>query len=394
MSNSDDDIAPLVQLTDLESLVIGILSLQEEHDTKDDPEYTVTEKTSMLAWKQPVEAEQVAPNLWRIGAIGDGNCMVHSMLFAASPSYRQEPNKYRAIIADTFRKILNKRVGELKGIADTLYAEIGGWNALEESFDILENHPRSELNLEIGPVIARLYGLNFLGLHIHEGRLKPLLLTYTDGRYDPSLPTVLINYIAGRVTNLGISQASVKAVPGHYEVFVSGTLAPVPVPSPVKTSKSKSKTKKTPPTIFSAGTTYEFQPGNPALAQLIREFERTVKDLQKETAALRILERARHVINDARAATFAAGKNASSPPKMSGSPRYAMSPRSVTRKRSFASASSSPRKASSHSRKASPKKASPHSRKASPPTPKPVLRTLSSGSGSATKKPTIRINSI
>lgn len=303
----------------------------------------------MLSWKQPNEAQQVGPQLWRIGAIGDGNCMVHSMLFAASPSYRQEGNKHRALIADKFRETLNTRIDELKAVADALYANIGGWEALAESFDILARYKRSEVNIEMGPVIARLYGLNFLAVQAQSGQLKPVGLTYTDGRYDPSLPTILINYRSSQTINLrgsvssssgsGSGSSSVAGpVANHYEVIIAGAPTPKPIAAP--SSKKKTRRKKDVTYVFPPGTSYTFRPADPLLAPLLVEFERPEKEFKKEEAAQRIRARAVEAIIEARNATAAAGAAASSPRKLKSKSRSGSV--SGSRKRSFASKSPSP----------------------------------------------------
>jgi hypothetical protein len=327
-------------INNLETLVLSILAGYQPHPTKD-PDYRVTTTTGMLSWRQPIEAQQVTPHLWRLGAIGDGNCMVHSMLFAASSSYRQEGNKHRALIADKFREVLNARVDELKAIADVMYAALGGWEALEESFNILARYKRSEVNLEMGPVIARLYGLNFLAVQIQGGVLKPQVLTYNDGRYDPALPTVLINYRSSQATNLrgsvsssGSSSSSSRAagpVANHYEVIIAGA----PTPKPLAASSKKSRRKKNVTYIFPPSTTYTFGPADPLLAPLMVEFERPGEIFRKEEEAQRIRARALNTIIEARAATVAAGAVGSSPPKKKSRSRSGSSSRRS--KRSFAS---------------------------------------------------------
>jgi hypothetical protein len=343
-------------INDLETLALAILAGYKPHSTKD-PEYRITTSTAMLNWNRPVEAQQVAPNMWRIGAIGDGNCMVHSILFAASPSYRQEGNKHRVLIADKFREILNARVDELKDIADAMYAEMGGWTALEESFDILKRYKRSEVNIEIGPVIARLYGLNFLTVQIVGGQMKPYVGTYNDGRFDPALPSVLINYRSWQIVNLGRGSSSSSGsrtssssgsssesgpVANHYEVIISGVLTPKPIAA---SSKKKSRRKKDVTHMFAPGTTYVFRPADPLLAPLMVEFERPGKEAKKEEEAQRIRARAHQTLLEAHAATAAAGAVGSSPRKPrsgSGSGSGSGSRSSGTRKRSFASKSPSP----------------------------------------------------
>ena len=340
-------------MADLETVVLSILADYEVHRTKD-PEYRITTSTGMLSWTQPNEAQQVAPDMWRVGAIGDGNCMIHSMLFAASPSYRQEGNKHRALIADKFRGVLNARVGELKALADGMYAEIGGWEALAESFNILTGGVRSEVNIDMGPVIARLYKLNFLAVHVVRGVLTPMVQTYNGGLYDPALPTILVNYRSWQIVDLRGSVSSSSSSSGsgsgfgsrsgpvanHYEVIVSGTLQP----KPQTASKKKSRRKKNVTYLFSPDTTYTFRPADPLLAALMVEFERPGKIFRKEEEALRIRARAINTINAARAATVAAGAVGSSPQKRKSRTRSGSrsGSGSRTRKRSFASKSPTP----------------------------------------------------
>jgi hypothetical protein len=337
----------LKTINDLETLVLAILAGYKPHPTKD-PEYRVTTSTRMLSWSKHVEAQQVAPDMWRIGAIGDGNCMVHSILFAASPSYRQEASKFRPAIADKFREVLNARVEELKDIADAMYAEMGGWVSLAESFDIMKRYKRSEVNIELGPVIARLYGLNFLAVNIQGGELKPFVITYNDGRFDPALPSVLINYRSWQILNLGIRSSSSSSgsgsssssseagpVANHYEVIISGHPTPKPAAS---SKKKKTRRKKDVTYIFPPGTTYVFRPADPLLAPLMVEFERPGKEAKKDEEAQRIRARAYEAIVSAEAATAAAGAAASSPRK----PKSRSRSGSGSRKRSFASKSPVP----------------------------------------------------
>jgi hypothetical protein len=271
------------------------------------------------------------------------------MLFAASPSYRQEGNKHRALIADKFRGVLNSRVGELKALADGMYAEIGGWEALVESFNILTGGVRSEVNIDMGPVIARLYKLNFLAVHVVRGVLTPMVQTYNGGLYDPALPTILVNYRSWQIVDLRGSVSSSSSSSGsgsgsgsrsgpvanHYEVIVSGTLQP----KPQTASKKESRRKKNVTYLFSPDTTYTFRPADPLLAALMVEFERPGKIFRKEEEALRIRARAINTINAARAATVAAGAAASSPQKRKSRTRSGSSART---RRSFASKSPSP----------------------------------------------------
>jgi hypothetical protein len=223
-----------------------------------------------------------------------------------------------------------------------MYAEIGGWEALAESFNILTGGVRSEVNIDMGPVIARLYKLNFLAVHVVRGVLTPMVQTYNGGLYNPALPTILVNYRSWQIIDLGARRSSSSSgsgsgsrsgpVANHYEVIVSGALQP----KPLVASKKKSRRKKNVTYLFSPDTTYTFRPADPLLAPLMVEFERPGKIFRKEEEAQRIRARAVNTINAARAATIAAGAVGSSPRKPSSGSV------SRTRKRSFASKSPSP----------------------------------------------------
>ena len=153
-------------IPDIETLVIAIvadtpgLNIEPSH-------YTIVglEKSDdMLSWKSPAELQQlIMPPLARVGTVGDGNCMLHSILYATSATYRAHNTKSRSKIADAFCKVLVEREEELKDLADAFFFEIGGAMGLEESFEILHGE-REEINLELGLLIARLYGYNFLAV--------------------------------------------------------------------------------------------------------------------------------------------------------------------------------------------------------------------------------------
>ena len=98
----------------------------------------------------------------------------------------------------------------------------------------------------------------------------------------------------------------------HYEVIVSGNLQPKPIAA---SSKKKTRRNKTVTYMFSPGTTYTFRPADPLLAPLMVEFERPGREFKKEEEAQRIRARALITINEARAATVAAGAVGSSPRK-------------------------------------------------------------------------------
>jgi hypothetical protein len=179
--------------------------------------------SGMLNWRNPVELQTLPlPPFARVGAIGDGNCMLHSILFCLSPTYRTLDYDGRQFIADVWRQALIARMDDLKDQADFVYAEIGGWGALEESFDRLptaKKAKRRELDIEMAPLITRLYGHNCLAIQITTSLLlEPVVITFKS--FDPTLPTVLINYLGGS-TNFGAGAAASFFKSGHYEPIVA-----------------------------------------------------------------------------------------------------------------------------------------------------------------------------
>jgi hypothetical protein len=103
-----------------------------------------------------------------------------------------------------------------------VYAEIGGWTALEESFDRLPtsaSSTRRELDIEMAPLITLLYGHNCLAIQITTTLLlKPVVVTFKS--FDAALPTVLINYLGGD-TNFGAGAAASFFKSGHYEPVIA-----------------------------------------------------------------------------------------------------------------------------------------------------------------------------
>ncbi len=228
-------------IPDIESLVIAIaadtpgLKIEPSHyklvgaDKADD----------MLSWKSPTELQQlVMPPLARIGTVGDGNCMLHSILYATSATYRAHNTKSRSTIADAFREVLVEREEELKDLADVFFPEIGGATALEESFEILHGD-REEINLELGLLIARLYGYNFLAVQVQPDlTMRPVRVTMRNR--DDALPTIAVNYIGGGLNfgHEGFQEG------GHYEVIISASLAALPAAASSSSSEHKKATSK------------------------------------------------------------------------------------------------------------------------------------------------------
>ena len=178
----------------------------------------------MLRWGKEAEIQRLNPNpLMRVGTVGDGNCMLHSILFATSPTYRScTDSEIQSGIADHFRYILKDRIEELEDLADIFFPDIEGHVGLEESFDVLLED-REEIDLEMGLLIARLYQYNFLAIQIKSNMsLKPARLTHRN--WDNTLPTILVNYIGG---GLDFGQKGSKfSISGHYEALLLGALIP------------------------------------------------------------------------------------------------------------------------------------------------------------------------
>lgn len=221
--------AALTSINNLESLVVAIIEQTNKRMRESEPIYHVKSDADneMLSWAPNTEIQQIPLGLWRIGAIGDGNCMLHSILTALSPTYRRQNKTNRQLIADAWREVLMERVEELKDLADILYFNIGGADAIKDSFDIIYTK-RDELSLDIGPLITRLYEANFLVVQLDtELNIKPACQTRLT--YDPSLPTVVINYLGG-----GLNFGNVAfQEDGHYEVIIRTSMAGLNTSRPV-----------------------------------------------------------------------------------------------------------------------------------------------------------------
>ena len=228
--------APNLQtLNNLEELVRTIVAGAGRGMRDLSPTYHVKTETDneMLSWVPHTEIQQIPNGLYRIGAIGDGNCMLHSLLTAMSPTYRRHYKTNRQYIADEWRKILVRRMEELKELADVFYFDIGGAAAIEDSFEIIPKK-RSELSLEIGLLIARLYGHNFLAVQLDtELNIKPACQTRI--QYDPELPTVLINYMGGGLNfgNVNFQES------GHYEVIIRTSMEGLDTTKPVELNEAR-----------------------------------------------------------------------------------------------------------------------------------------------------------
>ena len=221
--------------------------------------------TDMLSWKRPIEAQPLMiGDLMRIGTVGDGNCLLHSILFAGSASYRAQGAATRSTLADAFRRVLASRDSELMELADVRYSEIGGMSALEEDFTDLHKK-RDELDVLMGPLIAQLYGFNLLAIQVREGgEIRPVMLTA--GGLNRSLPTILVNYLGGGL-DFGNANAFGVGV-RHYESVVAAAVA-------VSSMKGRKTLKKSAPAKIefdTSATQFVFRPDDPTMVHLFGMF--------------------------------------------------------------------------------------------------------------------------
>ena len=227
----------LTAALDIESLVIMIVSASKKKLLLEKGAYELADPTDdgMLAWagmdrhhKNAELQDLPIAGFARVGTVGDGNCMLHTILYALSPTYRAHNRAARSTIADEFRKVLVARRAELEGLADIIYFEAGGATAFEEMFEILDGR-REELNIEMGPLIGRLYNFNFLAVQVRTGMaIVPVCITLLG--YQRHLPTVVTNYIGGAV-NVGNRGAAFEGG-GHYEALLRPVItAAAPTPA-------------------------------------------------------------------------------------------------------------------------------------------------------------------
>ena len=152
-------------------------------------------KDIMLKWEEPFEIQGLPlHNFKRVAAIGDGNCMLHSFLFATSAIYRSHDNEMRGYLANEWRKQLMDKTEELNKEADLFYADSGGRVIIQETLDELLPEEYTELGIEIGAIIARIYGHNWLALRLDKtGALHPVRQSYNN--FDSAKPTIVIHYL-------------------------------------------------------------------------------------------------------------------------------------------------------------------------------------------------------
>jgi hypothetical protein len=220
----------------------------------------------MLSWTMPSQLQTVPGySLARVGTIGDGNCLLHSILYLASPTYRAQGPRIRAEIADEFRSLLVDRQDALREHLDLMFADVGGAAAFEESMEVLQQFqpggPREELPIELGGAIAGLYGLNFLAVQLTEDlTLRPVAQTMRG--FDMERPTLLVNYIGGGV-NIGNTGFQLG---GHYEAMIS------PVFVAPSTNRRATRKKGTTLILDEERTSFMLEPGSEPMSILLTLF--------------------------------------------------------------------------------------------------------------------------
>jgi len=233
-------------------------------------------KDIMLKWKEPFVIQGLPLHIFkREAAIGDGNCMLHSFLFAISAIYRSHDNEMRGYIANEWRKQLIAKTEELNEDADIFYADSGGRVVIQESIDDLLPEEYTELELNFGPIIARVYGHNWIAVRLDEiGALHPVRQSYNN--FDPAKPTIVIHYLGGA---LDVGQANQEfRIDGHYESVIHTTISTANSPKPSKEASNKLKrttAKKPKDKIIRLPpeTIYMFPPGSHELQPLLQLFQ-------------------------------------------------------------------------------------------------------------------------
>lgn len=237
------EVEALLSIDNLEILTLAIMERSRKKVGSTPPVYEIIPMRAgadMLNWKGNVQIQDINHGFWRVGAIGDGNCLLHSFMTAASPTYRMQNMTTRQYIVDTFRKVLMARMDNIRDQMDVLYFDIGGASALEDSLEII-NVKRDEIGLEVAPAIARIYGFNFLAVGIDDLLVwRPFCQTIKG--FDPEMPTVLIHYM-GAGANFSESKHGFSEA-GHYEVIVRPVMESVIAGGAGRTSsRSRAKSK-------------------------------------------------------------------------------------------------------------------------------------------------------
>ena len=267
-----------VRINDLEVLTLAILEGSRKKVSTTTPTYEIIPAENgadMLSWKGNVQIQDITHGFWRVGAIGDGNCLLHSFMTAASPTYRMQNMTTRQHIVDEFRKVLVARMDDIRDQMDMLYFEIGGASALEDSLRIITKR-RAEIGLEVAPAIAHLYGFNFLAIGIND-LLEWRAYCQTMQGFDADMPTVLIHYM-GAGANFaerkhGFSEA------GHYEVIVRPTFPEAAAAGGAGRASTRSKSKGSTTEFDEVHTSYMLTAGD--LAYVLDLFTKQCKGANK-----------------------------------------------------------------------------------------------------------------
>jgi hypothetical protein len=213
------------------------------------PLYLATDPAAltMLSWNQPLGIQFLTDRIARVGTIGDGNCLLHAILFATSPSYRACSQADRRILASQFREYLKAHEDALRDEADALYAEEGGSEIFDHSFITLHDTaspPPEELDIEMGLFVAAHLELNFLAVKLTGDPADPIeAVCLTFKGYKPDRDTILVNYYGGGVDFGAAAIGQSFTAGGHYEAVVDAVTMPTKLTAPKKVL-SHSKTVK------------------------------------------------------------------------------------------------------------------------------------------------------
>lgn len=283
-------------INDLESLMIALIEESEKKFKEAAETYKLIPPGSneMLSWKRPIEIQPLTVmDLVRVGTVGDGNCLLHSILFACSPTYRSCDARSRSALADAFRTVLCARDFELMEIADSIYdGEIGGAAALEE--DLMDLHKkRDEMDVMMAPVIAHMFGYNLLAVQLREG-MELIPVRSTASGFNRERPTILVNYLGGgldfgnfRPSGEGRKDEEEEGAVFHYETIIASERPQGRSKNTTLRNKNgkngkngkntkntlKSKTTKSKAIILGDATTqFNFAGGDPSLESILELF--------------------------------------------------------------------------------------------------------------------------
>ena len=213
------------------------------------PLYLATDPSAltMLSWNQPQGIQFLTDRIARVGTIGDGNCLLHAILFATSPSYRVCSQSDRRILAKQFREYLKAHEDALRDEADALYAEEGGSEIFDHAFITLHDTaspPPEELDIEMGLFVAAHLELNFLAIKLTGDPADPIeAVCLTFKGYEPGRDTIVVNYYGGGVDFGAAAIGQSFTAGGHYEAVVDAVTMPTKLTAPKKVL-SHSKTVK------------------------------------------------------------------------------------------------------------------------------------------------------